>query len=251
MYRISNQEIIEAQNQYKKKYKPFRKFHANRKALEDLGRQLCFLLETQNGMDTDDYCVLDNNKTERYLAHLPANSHVLILGTGTGRELIVANHMGFNVQGTTLGSRNIDYAVDELSIVPSIIHECLNESLPFNKETFDCVAGFQVFEHTIAPLLFLLEQGRVLKMGGQLILEWPPGNIYSMGANPHHQVCFTPGQAEALFMKAGFQEIELLYDDLTPITEDDKWRGDQKKMLVIKGVKRPTSEEYIRRVWNG
>jgi SAM-dependent methyltransferase len=251
MYRISNQEVIEAQNQYKKRYKPFRKFRPLPPTQSALGERMCALLETQNGMDTDDYCVLDNNKVERYLSFLPKESHVLILGTGTGRELIVANRMGFSVKGTTLGSRNIDYAVDELGIDASIIQECANEALPFQSGVFDCVAGFQVFEHTIAPLLFLLEQGRVLKMGGTLLLEWPPADNYSMGANPHHQVCFTPGQAEALFQKAGFKEIELLYDDLTPVTETDKWSGNQKKMLVIKGVKHPTSEEYIRRVWNG
>ena len=64
-------------------------------------------------------------------------------------------------------------------------------------------------EHAMAPMLFLLEQGRVLKPNGTLMLEWPPAKDYTMGENPHHQMCFTPGQAHALFLKAGFKDIKL------------------------------------------
>ena len=203
------------------------------------------LVATQNGMDTDDYCIIDGNKVEKYLSYLPSGSEVLILGTGTGRELLVAKEMGLKVTGTTLGSRNIDFGVDELGLARTELIECLNEDLPFLSGTFDCVAGFQVFEHTLAPLLFLLEQSRVLKIGGRLILEWPPADKFTMEDNPHHQVCFTPGQAYALFQKAGFKDIKVYYDDLSPIPDSEMWKGDQDKMLCIEGVKAQPQKDYI------
>lgn len=250
VYRITEEEVLAAQVEYKQKYKEFRPFTPDPLATKQMGNRLTQILSTQNGMDTDDYSVSDNNKVERYLGK-SEGSKLLILGTGTGREMLVAKDLGWETWGTTLGSRNRDYAVQYLGIDEFRILECANEAMPFGAESFDTIAGFQVFEHTIAPLLFLLEQGRVLKTGGTLLLEWPPAMDYTMGANPHHQICFSPGQAEALFMKAGFGDIELLYDDLTPVPVEDKWRCDQQKMLIVKGVKHPTNEGYIRRVWNG
>ena len=86
----------------------------------------------------------------------------------------------------------------------------------------------------------------MLKIGGDLILEWPPANEeFSMGSNPHHQICFTPGQAKALMQKAGFDNIELFYDNLNRIPLEEYWKGDQKSMLVIKGTKIKSSSEYI------
>lgn len=249
MYRVSEAEVVRDQIQYKKKYFPFRPFIPEQPTINKLGTSFCNVISIQNGMDTDDYLVADNNKVERYIGNLPKNSKVLILGTGTGREVRVAKDLGYDVRATTLGSRNIDFAINYLGLQQTEVRECLNESLPFEAGTFDCVTGFQVFEHTIAPLLFLLEQGRVLKMGGTLLLEWPPAISNHMGSNPHHQICFSPGQAMSLFQKTGFENIELFYDDMTPIPVEDYWREDQQKMLVIKGTKVPSSQEYINKAW--
>lgn len=251
MYRFTAVEVAEAQKQYKTRYKAFRPYTPSPITVTKLGTNMTTLLATQNGQDTDDYSVDDNNKVERYLGFLKPGTKLLILGTGTGRELLIAKDLGHDVIGTTFGSRNIDYATDYLNIPPTQILECANECLPFEKETFDCVAAFQVFEHTIAPLLFLLEQGRVLKQGGILLLEWPPAATHTGGANPHHQVCFTPGQAIALFQKAGFVDIEVTLDDGSKIPENELWNGNQTKMLVIKGSKGVATQDYIRRAWNG
>jgi len=72
----------------------------------------------------------------------------------TGPRPDLAKEMGFNAVGTTLGSRNVDYGVENLKLNVKEIGECLNEVLPFPSEYFDVVAGFQVFEHALAPLLF-------------------------------------------------------------------------------------------------
>ena len=115
---------------------------------------------------------------------------------------------------------------------------------------FDMVAGFQIFEHAMSPLIFLLEQGRVLHSGGSILLEWPPANdLYSGGDNPHHQVCYTPGQAKALMEKASFSNIKLFYDDMTVIPEEEYWKGEQQKMLCVSGTKLKARDMYVRRAW--
>jgi len=97
----------------------------------------------------------------------------------------------------------------------------------------------------MSPFIFLLEQNRVLKEGGRLLLEWPPGDNYSMEDNPHHQICYSPGQAYALLQKTGFQDIRVFYEDNTPIPEEDMWSGRHVKMLCVEGRRAPTSKQYI------
>lgn len=250
MYRITEEEMQASQREYKKSYPPFVPFNPDDRVRTGLENRFYNLITTQNGSDTDDYCIDDNNKVEKFMGDVPKGSEVLILGVGTGREILVAKDMGFNAVGTTLGSRNIHYGINYLGLKENELIECTNEVLPFKAETFDMVAGFQIFEHTLAPLLFLLEQSRVLKMGGKLFLEWPPAEGHTMDKNPHHQVCFTSGQAYGLFRKACFGDIKLYYDDLTPIPEEEWWRGDIKKTMCIEGVKVGTGYDYVRRAWS-
>jgi SAM-dependent methyltransferase len=249
-YRVSDEQVLQDQLAYKKKYKPFKPFNFHNDIRhKKIGNKLANLLTTQNGQDTDDYSVLDNNKIERYLAGQKGTA--LILGTGTGREVLVAKDMGLDPIGITLGSRNVEFGREYLGLKDTELQEIIVEDMPFAKESFDVIAGFQVFEHTMAPLLFLLELGRVMKWGGTLILEWPPASEHhSGGTNPHHQVCFVPGQAKHLFMKAGFTDIKLMYEDLTPIPEDEIWKGDQKKMLAISGKKQNRhQQQFVLKAW--
>jgi SAM-dependent methyltransferase len=245
MHRITDLEVQAIQAEYKKNYKPFRPFSATKQNLVKVARAFQVLIETQNGQDTDDYCVGDGNKVEKYLGDTQKGSKVLLLGVGTGRETVVAKDLGFAAVGTTLGSRNIEFGIENLGLNADEHLECLNETLPFSNDTFDVVAGFQVFEHAMSPFIFLLEQNRVLKEGGRLLLEWPPGDNYSMEDNPHHQICYSPGQAYALLQKTGFQDIRVFYEDNTPIPEEDMWSGRHVKMLCVEGRRAPTSKQYI------
>ena len=202
MYRVTDEEVQAQQREFKKNYPPFEPFKLTLQEKRLLSEKFSALLVIQNGMDTDDYCVSDNNKIETYLSKFPKNSRVLILGTGTGREVLVAKELGFDVVGTTLGSRNIYFGEKMLGLEQEELIECANEVLPFEDQSFDVIAGFQVFEHAMNPFLFLMEMRRVLKYGGHLILEWPPAEDYHMAHNPHHQICYCPGQADSLFQKA-------------------------------------------------
>ena len=252
MYSITDEEIQAQQAEYKKNYPPFYPF-----SLKDMDRwhiMRCFevLLSTQNGQDTDDYCVDDaNNKVRKYFGEAEKDSNrMLLLGTGTGREILTAKDLGYDAVGNTFGSRNVYFGRHYLGLSETEIFECAMESLPFEANTFDKIGGFQVFEHAMMPLQFLLEQSRVLKDGGILVLEWPPAKDYHGDDNPHHQICFTPGQAKMLFKKAGFVDIKLFYSDLEEIPEEDYWRADQNKMLCISGIKDPSFQPYINAIRN-
>lgn len=249
-YRVTEEIIRQQQEEYKQRYEPFRPFQFQQQSGDKIARLFANLITMQNGQDTDDYSVYDGNKVETHLGHLPQGSKVLLLGVGTGRETLTAISIGLDAIGGTLGSRNIDYGIKYLGIEPGRHLEILNEDLPFPREHFDAIGGFQVFEHAIAPLAFLLEAGRVLKVGGELILEWPPAKHYTMDDNPHHQICYDPGQAYALFRKAGFHDIKVFYNDKTEIPEDKWWSGDHSKMLVISGKKQPSTQEYINKTWS-
>ena len=244
MHRISREDSIREQDAYKKVYPPFEPYVPSKPDQIRIIKYFLNLLATQNGQDADDYPIFDDNVVERYLGSQPRGK-LLLLGVGSGRETLVAKDLGFDAVGLTLGSRNVDYGISYLGLLPEEHRQCLNEALPFPSSHFDIVAGFQVFEHTLAPLLFLLEQNRVLKSGGVLILEWPPAEKYHMGSNPHHQICYTPGQAKALFEKAGFQVVRLCYDNLEIIPEKDYWTGKGDRMLCIEGEKQLSTESYI------
>ena len=246
VYRVSDEDIQAQQREFKKNYPPFVPFKLTALEKKLLAEKFSSVLTTQNGMDTDDYCIADGNKIETFLADLPKGSRVLILGTGTGREILVAKEMGFDAVGTTLGSRNVYFGHRMLGLTEDELVECANEVLPFEDNTFDAIVGFQVFEHAMNPFLFLLEVRRVLKYSGLLMFEWPPAEDYHMGSNPHHQICYCPGQAESLFDKAGFENMHLFYSNMENIPEDQIWSArNHGHMLCITGLKSRHEQPFM------
>jgi SAM-dependent methyltransferase len=243
-YRISESEIRKEWAQFRKKMPPFVPFNMDNTEKLKIGEKFLNLIATQNGRDLDDYVIRDDNKVEKYLSDVTVGSKVLFLGAGTGREIKVALEMGLDAYGTTLGSRNIAFSKGYVGLPDDRLVEVINESLPWASETFDYVVGFQVFEHVIAPLMFLLEQGRVLKTNGKLLLELRDAS-YSSGADPHVQVCYTPGQAQLLFLKAGFEDIKVFYGDHIPIPEKKLWDAKHGLTACIIGTKKAKLHEFL------
>lgn len=248
MYTAKDTKIIADRKRFMAQYPPFQKRIMSKEEREHLADLYQVIITCQNGPDFDDYCVIEGGKLVQYMKGRPPGK-MLILGVGTGREVLVAQEMGFDAVGVTLGSRNVEFGHRLLGLNNENHRELLLEALPFPRETFDYVIGMQTFEHAIAPMLFLLEQGRVLKDGGLLALEWPAAESHQGGDNPHHQICYTPGQAKSLLGKAGFKVTKLCFEDMTPIPEDQMWRGDQKKMLYIEGIKGKASHEWLKTAW--
>lgn len=188
-----------------------------------------------------DYPIDDrNNKAFNYLNRFHDRGRVLFVGAGVGRELLCGTYMGFESFGVTLGYDNICFGRQVLHLDDGHFMEAAMEQLPFQSGFFDIVAGFQVLEHAIAPLLFLLEQYRVLKPGGYLVLEWPPACGHcTCGSDPQHLVCYTPGQGEGLLLKAGFTEIELYYSSsMSEVPTEEYWSGNRDAGYVVAYAKK-------------
>jgi SAM-dependent methyltransferase len=249
MYRITHEETQKQGTEYRNNYPPFHPYSLSSSQKLKIGEQFANILSTQNGPDFDDYSIYDNNKVETFLSYLPKGSKVLLLGVGTGRETKVALDLGLDAYGTTFGSRNVEFGKRYLGLSAERHIEVANEVLPFAKESFDAVAGFQLFEHCMAPLLFLLEQGRVLKYGGKLILEWPDAT-HSGGENPHHQICYAPGQARDLLLKAGFKDVKLFSSPGISLPDGMLWNAMCGTIPIVEGTKTTSCLSYVTRAWS-
>jgi 2-polyprenyl-3-methyl-5-hydroxy-6-metoxy-1,4-benzoquinol methylase len=99
-------------------------------------------------------------------------------------------------------------------------------NLPFDDQTFDLIACFEVIEHVRTPSKLLGECKRVLKKGGLLILSTPNDEThFALPRNPHHVGEFTPRSLTDLMGKE-FARTELCGQDFVqrrwlPV---EKWR---------------------------
>lgn len=190
------------------------------------------MLSTQNGEDFDDYNVDPGKFVEYIVPWVPAPAKILAMGVGTGREVVSARSIGYDCVGTTLGKKNPSFAKWKLGLDETDIFYGDNCTLPWASNQFDAVIGFQLFEHCHAPYMFLFECARVLKPGGQLILEWPPyirtgngtlipdeksGNMMSDydEDNLHHVCCWTPAQGNIMVRRCGFEDLEVYLNGYT------------------------------------
>ncbi len=197
----------------------------------------CIFNEIQDGENFDDYIVLDNNKLEKYLVPWsPPPAKVAILGTGTGREVVMAKSLGYDAVGTTFGKENPSFAKWKFDLDLEYVD---NNTLPYADKSFDVVCAFQVFEHCWAPHFFLIECNRILKEGGLLVLEWPPFlsrppdlvtgkytkthdhmDMKSIN-NLHHMCCWTPAQGYILTRKCNFEEPEVFIGSHSPLVSQE------------------------------
>jgi len=150
------------------------------------------------------------------------------MGVGTGREIAMAQGNGYNAIGTTLGKCNPTFAKWKFNFSETDLFYGDNCTLPYPSGVFDAAMGLQLFEHVHAPYMFLVECARILKPGGQLILEWPPyistnNGTLEVGEDPtpsnfmseydddnlHHTCCWTPALAHIMVRRCGFEEVEV------------------------------------------
>lgn len=227
-YTTTAEECEEQCKKFRENYPKFTPFLITKDGQERIIKNLQHLISFQDGQDFDDYMVIDGGKVKKYTEFFSTKgTEMLLLGVGSGREILAAESLGYNAYGTTLGSRNVAFAKC-LGVNSDKILREINEALPFQDCSFDIVCGFQVFEHTISPSMFLLETARVLKNNGHVVLEWPFPSEQTGGSSHHHQICFTPGQALALLDKAGFCEIKAYYSNLDNVPEELYWCGNKK-----------------------
>jgi SAM-dependent methyltransferase len=248
IYTVSQQQIDEDLKVFNMMPGGFKPFKMDDQQLLELGRRVFNAISAQDfpGFIHDHEITEENNKPYKYLSRYPEGSKVLLIGVGCGREVLAAQQMGLDAYGVTLGRFNVEFATYMLGIDPTRIVECLAECLPYEPQTFDVVAAFQTFEHTVAPMVFLLEMSRVLKDDGHIVLEWPaPSDHSSLSPNPQHQVCCTPGQGKGLLLKSGFSDIELFYEDMTAIPEANYWKGEQDRGYIVSYAKKIDADRVL------
>ncbi|MDD3014473.1 MAG: class I SAM-dependent methyltransferase [Candidatus Gastranaerophilales bacterium] len=81
----------------------------------------------------------------------------------------------------------------------------LNKPLPIEPEVADTVISLSVLEHLYEPQMMINEAWRILKPGGNIILQVPWQ--WSVHEAPHDYFRYTPYGLECLFKKAGFKNI--------------------------------------------
>jgi ubiquinone/menaquinone biosynthesis C-methylase UbiE len=105
---------------------------------------------------------------------------ILEIGSGLGLFVVVSNKLGIDCIGIEPAANSysqLKSGIENLLQINSLSSDKIlfseGEKLPFNDETFDVVVSFSVLEHVNNPELVLQESKRVLKKGGQIIMDVP------------------------------------------------------------------------------
>lgn len=195
---------------------------------------LDFLINTQNGQDLDDSLLLQEFLK---LKNDFVDKNVLVIGSGVGREIdFILENGAKKASGITMGMRNYLFSEDIVG-VDQILTDM--HMLPFPDEEFDIITAFQVLEHSYAPIVFLLECNRALKVGGIIHIETPPSKCASIDSWLHHVICPTPRQLLCLLLKAGFKPLEFNQLDIDNLkgNEDLDWYDDSSLGVYFKAEK--------------
>lgn len=145
---------------------------------------------------------------------IPPETHskVLDIGVAEGLETSLLKQLGYNPVGIITGTENKQWAAEHYKDIEFI--ECDMHDLPFDPATFDAVYMNQVFEHSFAPFIVMLEIYCVLREGGLCFIEVPrfderhtPNNPNTMEAqwiSHHHPSVFPKNVLKQIFEKTGF-----------------------------------------------
>ncbi len=125
---------------------------------------------------------------------------VLDVGFGTGYSLEKFKKLDINPIGITLDNNELQGAL--------LLHYDVRlmdmAFLEFEDEKFDLVWCRHALEHSVMPLIVLMEFKRVLKDGGNLYLEMPSDNVVHLD-NANHYSLFSDAAWQSLFKKVGFR----------------------------------------------
>lgn len=100
----------------------------------------------------------------------------------------------------------VDYSESQHEIRAEIVAD-LCKVLPINGEVADTVISLSVLEHLRDPKVMLDEAFRILKPGGNIILQVPWQWWVHEAPNDYYR--YTPFALELMLVKAGFSNIEI------------------------------------------
>lgn len=141
----------------------------------------------------------------------PDKGNLLDLGCGTGFFVKNALDRGWKGHGLEMLPEYVKYAQENLGLHQ--VHQgSLDNSLPFQPETFDVVTMWDLIEHLRHPLACLEKINRATKPGGLLVI-WTPNVKNSIFVKEQwlsygikqHIYFFSRNSLEQLLQKTGFK----------------------------------------------
>lgn len=154
---------------------------------------------------------------------LQPNHKILEVGCGIGSVVFELTRQGHNIIGRDISREAITYGLKKYGDIKLDVQAA--EELQFEKETFDIVLSFDLFEHIAQVDRHVSEVFRVLQTGGYYLFQTP--NKYSnvifetlskksFKWRRAHPSLHTPGQLRQRLTKHGF---EARFVKMNPINE--------------------------------
>jgi ubiquinone/menaquinone biosynthesis C-methylase UbiE len=126
----------------------------------------------------------------------------LDIGVGTGYSLEKFKKLGISAIGITQSDDEVKTATEKGYEVRFMDMAFLD----FEDQDFDLVWCRHALEHSVMPVIALMEFERVLKPGGYLYVEVPSDNVMSI-ENASHFSLFSDESWQELFRRAGFRLV--------------------------------------------
>jgi|TARA_B110000879_G_scaffold211061_1_gene302663 2-polyprenyl-3-methyl-5-hydroxy-6-metoxy-1,4-benzoquinol methylase len=140
--------------------------------------------------------------------------NLLDIGAGYGFFLEIAKKRGWNVYGTELTDKAINYCTEKgLSMFKGEI-----QNIDCGELEFDVIISIEVIEHVNNPIEYLKKCNEILRKGGNLYLTTPNFNSYlryrlkenyNVIEYPNHLGYFTRKTLRKLFIENGFKPLKI------------------------------------------
>jgi SAM-dependent methyltransferase len=109
-------------------------------------------------------------------------ARVLDYGCGAGEIVILCRKRGIDAYGCDVFYEGGDYSPTvPPELAGTIVRRMVNNQIPFESNSFDCVINNQVLEHVPDIDLVLAEMRRVLKPGGFVLSLFPDRGVWREG----------------------------------------------------------------------
>ena len=157
------------------------------------------------------------NKRMGYIKSRSQGTRVVDIGCACGYFVEVALEHGFDAYGIEFSSVAIASASEQVRA--RIIQQDINQLDTKQCRSFDLVTAFDVLEHTLEPIKFLVNARSLLKSRGLLVVTTPDVNHFlrrvmrsgwPMLQPFQHTVLFSGRSLRAALERAGYKEIEIL-----------------------------------------
>lgn len=153
----------------------------------------------------------------RNICHRAQGKRLLDVGCACGYFIDIALQEGFDAYGIEFSAQAMAAASPQART--RIIHADVNQLSSTRRDWYDVVAAFDIVEHTLDPVDFLIDLKNMLRRGGMLVMTTPDtghflrpmmGRRWPMLQPFQHTFLFSRASLRLALEKAGYAEIELM-----------------------------------------